>query len=78
MPKGHTKYTKYETALLKAAKTMRKAFKRIEDAAVELEKRPEPVVVEPKAKPASAPRKPAKAKQLKLPGTVKRKAAKRR
>ena len=73
MPKGYQKYNKYETALLKAAKTMRKAFKRIEDAAAELEQRPDPVV-EPKAK---KPRAPKKARQLRLPGTAgSRKAAK--
>lgn len=70
MPKGVTKYTKYEMALLKANRDIQKATKRLEAAAAELAGRPDPTPA-PKAK-ASAP-----VKQLKLPGTTAgRKAAK--
>jgi len=70
MPKGHTKYTKYESELLKANKQLRKALARMERAAAELEARPDPVVT-PKEKA------PAPVRQLRLPGTAgSRKAAK--
>jgi len=72
MPKGHTKYTKYESELLKANKQLRKALARMERAATELEARPDPVVTPKPVKKAQAP-----GRQLRLPGTVgSRKAAK--
>lgn len=67
MPKGQTKFSKYETALIKANKTLQKAVSRIAQAAAELEARPDPKPKSPKTA----------VRQLKLPGTVGgRKAAK--
>lgn len=66
MPKGHQRYSKYETVLIKTARQLTKAVQRIQAAAAELEARPAP-------KPATEPA--GKVRQLKLPG-VKRKAAK--
>lgn len=72
MPKGHTKYSKYESLLLKTGKMLAKINTRLEGAAAELASRPDPVVApKAKTKPTST-----KSSQLKLPG-VKRKAAKR-
>lgn len=71
IPKGLTRYSKHETALIKAARQMTKAVRRLQIAAAELEARPLP-------KPAPKTPEPAagKVRQLRLPGTAPRKTAK--
>lgn len=78
MPKGYTKFTKYENELLRANKKLRKAVARIEAAAKELEARPDPVITPKPKKAAAKVSKARTARQLQSPGTKPRKAAKRR
>lgn len=80
MPKGTTIFPSYERLIMKAHRDIQKGMDKLAKASAEIAARgaaKEAALEAAKTKVAS-PRKSAKAKQLKLPGTAKRKAEKKR